>query len=89
MNDQKVKEKAIEAFKEQLFAKLGTASLKATTDYQSRMKYTGGYLSSSLVVAYSAGVNQMLNILLKEMTNVETEEIQLKSTSTGDNNGVA
>lgn len=74
MSDDKVKEKAVKEFTEALFKKLGPASLKATRDYEALIKHTGGYLSASMAVAYSAGVHKMLNILLKELTNEEQKD---------------
>lgn len=72
-NESKKTDKVVRDFKDNLFKRLGPASLKATQDYRNTMKYTGGYLSESMVVAYSAGVHKMLNILLKELTNEEIE----------------
>jgi hypothetical protein len=87
MDDNKLKEKAVEEFKEKLFSKLGKASLRATQDYQTSIRHTGAYLSGSMSVAFSAGVNKMLNILLKEITNVREEEKESTGSDTTTGNG--
>lgn len=35
------------------------------SDYESLMKYTGGFLSKSMAVAYQKGLNDALKLLLK------------------------
>ncbi len=44
---------------------------KMTSDYEQLVRYTGSYLSKSMVVAYNKGLNDALKLIMKEETTNE------------------